>query len=158
MRLTGFAPRTIQIVVDELVADGILTDRREGNRRYFRANSRHPFFLPLRDLLLRSEGLVDVLAEALGESGIERALVFGSMAEGTAVAESDVDMLIVGEIGLKEAVRRLTGVTDILGREINPIVWTRDEYERRKASQDHFLTMVREGKTLYFVGEPDESG
>ena len=157
VRLTGFAPRTIQVTVDQLVGDDLLRDRRDGNRRYFQANSNHPFFGPLRDLFLRSEGLADVLASALGEDKIDWAIVFGSIPEGTATAESDVDLLIVGDLGLKEAVTRLSGVSEELGREVNPIVWKREEYERRRQERDHFLMRVEEGETLYVVGEPNES-
>ncbi|MFO7769372.1 MAG: nucleotidyltransferase domain-containing protein [bacterium] len=157
VRLTGFAPRTIQVALDQLVEEDLLKDRRDGNRRYFQANTSHPFFGPLRDLFQRSEGLADVLASALGEEEIDWAIVFGSIPEGTATAQSAVDLLIVGDLGLKEAVARLSGTAETLGREVNPIVWTRDEYERRSDEEDYFLMRVQEGETLYVVGEPDES-
>ena len=60
VRLTGFAPRTIQEVVDQLVQEGILDDRRDGNHRYFSVNTKHPLFPPLRDLFIRSEALTEV--------------------------------------------------------------------------------------------------
>lgn len=153
VRLTGFAPRTVQREVDHLVEGGLLVERRSGNRRYLRANPAHPLFRPLREILMKTEGLVPVLAQALGHQGVELALVFGSFAAGTPTPESDVDLLIVGSIGLREAVRRLTPAQDTLGREINPVVWTRAELERRRSRRDPFIGRVLSGPRLFVIGE-----
>lgn len=157
VRLTGFAPRTIQKELDNLVQKDLLIERRSGNRRYLQANTNHPLFKPIQDLLLRSEGFLEVLRDALGEKGIDFALVFGSMADGTAKSASDIDILIVGDIGLRAALKRMSGLPDLLGREVNPVVWTSDEYKRRLAEQDHFLMNILQQPRLEIKGTPDES-
>jgi hypothetical protein len=68
-------------------------------------------------------------------------------------AGSDVDLLIVGSIGLREVVRRLTPAQDVLAREINPVVWTRKELERRRKEKDAFLKRVLTGPTILVTGE-----
>jgi predicted nucleotidyltransferase len=156
VRATGLAPRTVQVELDRLVAAEILLERRSGNRRYLRANERHPFYRPLRELLAKGEGLVGIVRDVLGTSGIEVAFVFGSMADGTAKAGSDIDLLIVGDVGLREVVGRLAPAHERLGREINPIVWTREEFERRRRSNDHFLGRVLSGSRLMVVGAESE--
>ena len=152
VRATGLAPRTVQVELDRLVAAEILLERRSGNRRYLRANERHPFYRPLRELVAKGEGLVGVVREALGTDGVDFALIFGSVAAGTAKAESDVDLLIVGDLGLREAVRRVTPLYERLGREINPVVWTKAEFERRRDAGDHFLTNLLSGPQLQVIG------
>lgn len=152
------APRTVQREIDHLVEADLLTDRRDGNRRYLRANERHPLFAPLREILLKSEGLVSVLQRALGNRGVEVALVFGSMASGRAMAGSDVDLLIVGPIRSREAVRRLKDVQHDLGREINPVVWTPDEFRTRLAAQDHFIMSVLREPRLMVMGDERKLG
>ena len=151
-RDTKLSPRTVQVELNRLVAADILLERRSGNRRYFRANERHPFYRPLRELVARGEGLVGILREALGSEGVDFAFVFGSVAAGTAKAESDVDLLIVGELGLREAVRRVAPLYEHLGREINPVVWTKAEFERRRSAGDHFLTNLLSGPQLQVIG------
>jgi len=156
VRLTNFAPRTIQKELDNLVQKDLLIERRSGNRRYMRANTSHPLFKPIQDLLLRSEGFVGVLQDALGEEGIDIALVFGSIANGTAKSASDIDILVVGDIGLRETIKRLSEVPNLLGREVNPVVWTRDEYQQRLVKQDHFLMNILQQPRLEIKGTPDE--
>ena len=151
-RATRLAPRTVQVELDRLVAGGILLERRSGNRRYLRANERHPFYHPLRELVAKGEGLVGVVRDALGTDGIDFACIFGSIAAGTATAESDIDLLIVGDLGLREAVRRVAPLYERLGREINPIVWTNAEFQRRREAGDHFLTNLLAGPKLQVIG------
>lgn len=156
VRATGLSPRSVQVELDRLVAADIVVERRSGNRRYVRANDRHPFFGPLRELLTRGDGLLGFLREALGNEGIDFALVFGSVAAGTAGSNSDIDVLLVGDLGLRGAVDRLTMAQERLGREINPVVWTRAEFEQRKKNADHFLRRIAAGPRIIITGKSDE--
>lgn len=139
VRRTGLAPRTVHQEVEKLVRADLLAERRDGNRRYLHANERHPLFRPIREIVLKTDGLADVLRDALGTDGIEIALVFGSIAAATPRAGSDVDLLIVGSLGLREASRRLGSAQDTLGREIVPMVWTPAEFDWRRHGKDPFL-------------------
>ena len=152
VRLTGFAPRTVQEEVDRLVEGDLLAERRSGNRRYLTAQKRHPLFRAIREIVIKTVGLIDILRDTLGTRGIDFALVFGSIAEGTDRSLSDVDLLVIGKLGLRETVRRLTPAQDQLEREINPVVWTRKEFQRRLTKSDHFLTLVLRGPRLMVVG------
>ncbi len=152
VRLTGFAPRTVNQEIDRLVASDLLTERRHGNRRYLSANERHPLFRPIREIVLKTDGLAGVLSEALGIDGVDFAFVFGSIAAAAAKGGSDIDLLIVGDIGLREAVKRLAPAQDQLEHEIVPIVWTLREFERRRQDGDHFLSDILRGPRIVVVG------
>ncbi len=154
VRQTGLAPRTVHQEIEKLVRAGLLAERRDGNRRYLRANDRHPLFRPVREIVLKTDGLADVLRHALGQEGIALALVFGSLAAATSTAGSDVDLLLVGTLGLREAVRRLRPAQDTLGREIVPVVWSPAEFARRRRNRDPFLARVLGGPTVPVIGEP----
>ena len=155
VRLTGLAPRSVHQEVERLVAAGMLADRRSGNRRYLHAEERHPLFRPVREIVLKTTGLADVLRQSLGTAGVELAVVFGSIAGDRPSAGSDVDLLIVGSIGLREAVRRLGTAQETLGREVSPVVWTRPELERRRDEGDPFLRRMAKGPIIPIVGSED---
>jgi predicted nucleotidyltransferase len=80
------------------------------------------------------------------------------MAAGGAVAGSDVDLLIIGSIGLRQAVRKLRDAQADLGREINPVAWTIKEYQSRLTAQDHFLISVLREPRLFVVGDERKLG
>ncbi|MCH7876057.1 MAG: nucleotidyltransferase domain-containing protein [Gemmatimonadetes bacterium] len=158
VRHTGLALRTVHQEVNRLVNADLLSERRDGNRRYLSANDAHPLFRPIREIVLKTDGLAHVLRDALGNHGVEFAFVFGSIASDTPVAGSDVDLLVVGDVGLRATVKRLANAQDTLGREINPVVWTCAEFRRRRRKRDHFLTRVLEGPRVAVLGEiPDAS-
>lgn len=154
VRRTGLAPRSVQVEVDQLVGADLLLERRSGNRRYLRPNPDHPLFQPIQEIVLKTDGLATVLRDALGTEGVTLALVHGSLAAGIARASSDVDLLVVGSVGLREAARRLRPAHDTLGREINVVVWTVEEFERRRREADPFLTRVLAGPRIEVIGEP----
>ena len=81
-RQTGFAVGTVRQDVEKLVKLGLVTRRKDGNRVYYAANEVHPLAGDIRQLVLKTVGLADVLAESLSDEGIRCALVFGSVAAG----------------------------------------------------------------------------
>ena len=151
-RKAGLALGTIQRDIAQLVKMGLVVRRADGNRVYFTANNEHPLAPDLRRLVLKTAGLADILRQALGDTGIRSAFVFGSIAAGTEDARSDVDLMIVGEIGLRETSKRLSGVSDQIGREINPHVLSAAEFARRRVARDHFVSEVMESPRIWIKG------
>ena len=130
--------------------------RRAGNRVYYRANADHPLFPEIHRLVLKTSGLVDVLGEVLKKPGVKVAFVFGSVAGGKATASSDVDLMVVGLLGLRELTSLLEGTAEKLGREVNPHVLSEVDYRSRIEQGDHFVTNVLSGPKLFVVGSQDD--
>lgn len=155
-RRSGLALGTVQQEVKKLEAMELLISRRDGNRVYYSANAAHPLYADIRNLVLKTSGVVEVLREALAEKGIGVAFVFGSVARGEEGAASDVDLMIVGDVGLKTVSGWLRGISEKLGREVNPHVMDAKELRRRRESGDHFILRVLESQKLFVVGDEDE--
>lgn len=156
VRQSGLTLGTVQTEIDKLLAAGLLLDRRDGNRRYVRANASHPLFPDLHNLVLKTAGLRDVLTDALdGLDSIRVALVFGSVAAGTAKADSDVDLLVVGDLGLRALAPRLRPATERLGREINPVVMSPVEFARERATKPLLVDLLAKPK-LFIKGDERE--
>lgn len=107
-------------------------------------------------MVLKTVGLVDVLGSALRTDGIRCAFIFGSIASGTEGAESDVDLMVIGEIGLRKLAALLAGVSDSLGREINPHVWSEQEFGKRLREKEHFATSVMASEKIFVIGSEHE--
>lgn len=157
-RQSGLSLGTLQTEVEKLCAADLLLSRRDGNRRCFRANAAHPLFTDLRQLVLKTAGLCDVLAEALRDvAGVESAFIFGSLAAGTGKAGSDVDLMVIGDAGLRALAPRLRKAAEQLGREINPVTMTPAEFARDRAKKP-FLRDVLAREKLFIKGNSDELG
>ncbi len=106
--------------------------------------------------MLKTSGIAAHLEAALsGIPGIVSAFIFGSIAAGTENAESDVDLLVLGSAGLRKISAALRGVSDSLGREINPHCLTVEEWRQRLTGDDAFVRRVAAEPKLWLKGGPD---
>jgi DNA-binding transcriptional ArsR family regulator len=147
---------TVQGELEKLSSADLVTSRRDGNRRYYRANAEHPLFPDLQQLVLKTSGLRDVLAGTLrGVKGVEIAFVFGSLAGGSGKARSDVDLFVIGNVGLRALTPALRRVVDTVGREVNPVSMTAAEFRQRRAKDPFVLDVLRKEK-MFVKGDADE--
>ena len=149
VRQSGLSLGTVQQELKGLTAVGLLKSRRDGNRVYFSANPDHPAHRELSALVLKTNGLAGVLGKALTNPDVQLAFVFGSIARGETHAESDVDLMVIGSIGLRGLTKLLSGVAEVVGREINPHILTPEEFRERTRTKDHFVTSVLAAPMLF---------
>jgi predicted nucleotidyltransferase len=149
---------TIQKEVEHLWKAGLLTRHREGRRIEYQANREAFAFEELRALLERTVGWVGGLHEALRplRKDIDCAFIYGSIAADTATAESDVDLMVIGDVPFEKVVRAVRRVQDELGREVNPSVFTRSEFREKLAAGVPFLKRVMAGPKKFIIGEARE--
>ena len=154
----GLRPSSIQRELRALVGAGILRRRRDGNRVYFQPDPECPFLAELQGLLAKTAGLADVLREALGPFAkrIEWAFVFGSIARSDEDSRSDIDLMVVGDIGLSDLAPVLRPVEARLGRPMNPVVLRRAELLKKLRQRNHFVRKVLAGEKLFVLGREDE--
>jgi predicted nucleotidyltransferase len=156
VRQSGLSLGTIQQEIQRMIRVGLVTARKDGNRICYRANSEHPVYPDLRSLVLKTDGLVGVLQPALDGRDVNLAFIFGSVALGEAQPGSDVDLMVLGSIGLRRLSTLLSGLAERIGREINPHVMTPVEFLERKSRRDHFITAVLESPRLFVKGTEHE--
>lgn len=148
----------VQREVRNLVELGLVTRRRDGNRVYYQANRGSPVFPDLQGLILKTVGLADVVREALEplRDRIEVAFVFGSLAAGHVTPESDVDLMVIGKAGLRDVAPPLAEASGTLGREVNPVTLSPEEWAERLRRDDHFISRVADEPKIFVLGTADE--
>lgn len=152
-RLSNLAVGTLQTELVKLAGEELLLSRRDGNRLYFRANTAHYLYPELHNIALKTTGLREQLAEVLeGVEGIDLAFVFGSLADDSASAESDVDLMVVGSVGLRALAPLLRPVSDKLGREINPMTLTLKSFNKKVKADDAFMNSVMAKRRIWIIG------
>ncbi len=153
-RIIGIGPGTVQRELRRLVEAGILIRSGRGQRQHYRANTDCPVFEDLKNLMIKTAGLADELREALAPLAekIEFAAVYGSQASGTATANSDVDLLIVGEVDELELHRRISGAENNLSRSVNYTLLNRGEFARRRKEKGGLLDRIIKGQLIFLVG------
>lgn len=159
-RLTGVSPGTLHRELTALTSLGILHRNQVGRQVFFAANRECPVFEELAGLLRKTAGSVEVIRDVLQPhaSRIRAAFVYGSVAAGTEISSSDVDVMILGDISFGEAVQALAPAEASLRREINATVMKPEEFLHKRKAKDGFVSTVWGGPKLWVIGGEDELG
>jgi DNA-binding transcriptional ArsR family regulator len=154
-RRMGVPASSLQRELHDLSEVGILKTYRQGRMVYYQANTDSPVFSDLRGLLIKTAGFVDILARALKPlaARLRTAFVYGSVAAGSEQSDSDVDLMVVGQVSPKDLALPLRRARELLGRNINPTVYTPDEFDKKRAASDPFLKQVMGRPKLFVLGK-----
>jgi hypothetical protein len=157
-RAAGTPPSSLQRELAALTAAGLVVREARGHQVYFRANPDSPLFAELRGIVVKTFGVADVLRGALAPLAprIRAAFVYGSIARGDARAESDVDVMVVGQVRFEQVVERLQPAEGRLGRSVNPTVYPPVEFREKVAAGTPFLATVLQEPKIFLMGGEGE--
>ena len=157
-RVTGAGMGSLQRELKQLSEAGVIQRSEIGRQAFFKANSDCPVFLELRNLIIKTFGVADVLRAALSPLAetIQVAFIFGSMVSGEFKQSSDLDVMVIGKIEFAEVVAALSPVQETLAREINPTVYPSEEFKSKLAEGHHFLKTVLNASKLFLIGDENE--
>lgn len=155
IRLAGAGTGAVQRELASLSNSELLTVTHIGNQKHFQANASAPVFNSLRDLVLKTSGLADVLRTALAAFGnsVHAAFVFGSVAKREDRSNSDIDLLVISDgLGYAELFAGLEDSAKRLGRAVNPTLFSQQEFARRVRDKQVFVRRVLAQPKIWIVG------
>jgi predicted nucleotidyltransferase len=155
-RRSGLNESTVRQELRKLVRLDLVQSRRDSNRVYYRAKTENPLYPEIHNLVLKTSGLADVLKSALADKRIRVAFVFGSIASGEEKTGSDVDLMVIGRLGLRDLSGLLSGVEEKIGREVNPHVMSENEFRSRLKAKEHFMSSVVKGPKIFLIGSEND--
>jgi predicted nucleotidyltransferase len=137
---------------------GILVSATEGKHKYYQANRQSPLFDELHGLILKTVGVADIIKKALEPrmADIKLAFIFGSLAKRAENRFSDVDLLVVGNITFGEVCDLISIAEGTLNREVNPVVYTLSEFDKRLSENHYFISDILSGDKIFVVGDENE--
>jgi predicted nucleotidyltransferase len=137
---------------------GILVSTTEGRQKYYQANRQSPLFSELHGLMLKTVGVADIIKKALEprRADIKLAFIFGSVAKKAENRFSDIDLLVVGDITFGDLVDLISTAEEALSRELNPVVYTLTEFNKRVSENHDFIRDVLSGDKIFVIGDENE--
>jgi predicted nucleotidyltransferase len=148
----------VQRELENLSRIGLIVRTSSGNQVYYQANRQSPIFPEMRSLVSKTIGVFHLLRSALDalSKQIVAAFVYGSIAREEETAQSDIDLMVVGNATLDEILSRLADVEKRLGRPVNPTVYSIAEFKSKLEDGNHFLSAVLKDKKVFLLGGEDE--
>lgn len=157
-RLTDVPAGSLHRELKLLSDSGLLQRTEAGNQVRYQANPECPILPELAGIFRKTSGLADVLRELLAplKSNIKIAWVFGSMAQGSAQAGSDIDLMVIGSVSFANVVHACHAGAGKLGREVNPVVMTRAAFRTKLQAGERFVARVAREPKIFVIGDDGE--
>ena len=150
----------VSMIRNELVnleKDGMFISKKKDNSIYYSLNKSYPLFEELKSIVFKTIGIQGLLKETLNKTkDIEVAFIYGSFAKKEEAAKSDIDLFIMGRIDDSRLLREIRKLEEVLKREINYTIFTRDEFKKKVKEKDSFIIELLENPKIFIVGSEDE--
>jgi predicted nucleotidyltransferase len=159
IRLAGSGSGAVQRELEKLAKAGILNVTVSGNRKLYQANRQSPIFGELHSLIVKTVGLVEPIRRALKQKlpEIDVAFIYGSIAKGEDTANSDIDLMIIGQQPTySEVYTALQKAEKTLLRPVNPTLMTPVEWKQKVADETSFVRNVLDQPKLFVFGTENE--
>jgi predicted nucleotidyltransferase len=159
IRLARSGSGAVQRELQRLERSGLVTAARVGNQKHYRANVRSPVFPELRGLIVKTVGLAEPLREALAPHAerINAAFVYGSVAKGEETAESDVDLMVIGEdVTYSDFFDGFLNAQQVLHRPIHANFVSPDEWRRKLHEGRAFFSKINAQPKIFVVGSQED--
>jgi hypothetical protein len=137
----GDSTNSIRLELNRFEEAGMLKTESSGNKKYFKANTDHPLFQEVHNILMKYIGvdkIIEKVVQRLGE--VEQVYLIGSLSKG--IDHKIIDLIFFGNIDKEYLVRLIDRVEEHLSRKIRYITYSFEE-------QDEILKQHPDGLLLW---------
>ena len=155
INLAGIGSGAVQRELARLAQSGLVTVRPVGNQKHYQANPASPIYDELCGVVRKTVGLAEPLRAALAPlaTHIKAAFVYGSVAKKEDTARSDIDLMLVSDtLTYGDTVLALQAASELLGREVNPNIFTPQDFAKRLKEGGSFVSRVMAQPKVWLIG------
>jgi predicted nucleotidyltransferase len=141
--------------LSRLQRSGLVTVERIGNQKHYRANRDSPVFEELRGLVVKTVGLADPIRRFFQPyaGAIKAVFVYGSVAKGTDTAQSDIDLMVIGdELSYSDLYAAAQSAEDELGRKVNPLFLSFKDWQRKSSDRGSVMGKISSSPKIFIIG------
>lgn len=146
-KILNLDPKNTDRKLKQFEKEGLLNSDFEGKQRYFTINKSYPLLKEYKEIVLKTLGIEKELREIVAnDKEIREAYIYGSYATDKMDANSDIDLLLVGNHSSIALQRRLLLIEKEIQREINVVSLSPEEFEKKK--MESFVKSIMDGKYI----------
>ena len=156
-RILNFSVGNIRRELIKLESTGLFLSENKGNLVYYYLNQSYPLFEELKSIISKTSGASKMLQNILVKfKDIDRAFIYGSFAKGEEREDSDIDLLIIGEVNEDKLIEEIGKLERKLQREINYAIYEKEDFKKKKKEGNSFILDILKEKKIFLIG--DENG
>ncbi len=122
----GESTNAIRLELNKLEKAGMLSFFMEGNKKVFTANTRHPLFNEVHNIILKHIGIdkiIENVVERLGD--VEKVYLVGKFAQG--LDSQIIDLILIGNVEKTYLIQLIDKVERLINRKIRYLVYSQKE-------------------------------
>lgn len=132
---------------------GVIGRDAEARPHRFSAATEDASYPALADLLRRTVGVESELRATLDRPDVHAAAIFGSWVSGARRPDSDIDVLVIGDAGLRDLRRLIRPIEKSTGRRIDLTLLGDGEFHKLLADGSSFVRGVMDAPVTPLVGD-----
>ncbi len=159
IRLSAGGSGAIQRELARLEESGLVKVSNIGSQKHYQANPEAPIYNELIAIVQKTIGLVYPLKKALNPllADIDAAFVYGSVAKRTDTASSDIDLMLISDkLSYADIFSTLEDTISIVGRTINPTVYSKQEFKLRIEQGNSFIKRILLQPRIWIIGQDSD--
>lgn len=122
----GESSNAIRVELNKFEEAGMLESTTQGNKKVFKANTKHPLFSEIHSIILKYVGIDQIVEEVVERLGdVEKVYLAGKFAKG--LDSKIIDLIFVGNVDKAYLIHLVDKVEGIIDRKIRYIVYDQDE-------------------------------
>lgn len=141
--------------LSKLKRSGLVSVQRIGNQTHYQANAEAPIFEELRGLVEKTVGLAEPIRKSFEPYGdmIKSAFVYGSIAKGTDTAESDIDLMVIGDnLNYSDLYGAAQNIEIKLRRKVHPLFLSVEDWHLKTSSKGSVFHKISSSPKIFIVG------
>lgn len=138
----GESSNAIRVELNRFSRAGMLSSYQKGNKKYFKANTNHPLFQEIHNIILKYVGIDKVLENVIENLGdVNRVFLTGEFAKG--IDSPIIDLLIIGEIDKEYLLKLVVKAEGMTNKKIRYMSFSYKEWDKYKKglNMDHVLLL-----------------
>lgn len=142
----GESSNAIRLELNRFEKAGMLVSHSKGNKKLFKANTKHPLFNEVHNLLLKNIGFDTIIEKVITRLGdVEEVYVVGDFARG--IDSQVIDLVFLGSINIEFLIKLINKTEKLIDRKIRYITYSQKEIAKtnwKKENPDALLLWVKE--------------
>jgi DNA-binding transcriptional ArsR family regulator len=122
----GESSNAIRVELNRLEDAGMLTSSSQGNKKYFTANTNHPLFNEVHNILMKYIGFDQIIEKVIRRLGeVDQVYVTGDLSRG--LNSEIIDLLFIGNIDKSYLIELIEKAEELISKKIRYITYSREE-------------------------------
>ncbi|RYD59418.1 MAG: ArsR family transcriptional regulator [Sphingobacteriales bacterium] len=132
---------SVRVELNRFEEAGMLISKNEGNKKFYKANDKHPLIKDLHSIMLKYIGvdtIVELLIERLGD--LEKMYLTGDYAKG--YDSGIIDLVFVGQVDKEYLINVISKGEKLISKKLRFLTYNMQEWEKIKpgvSGSDNYL-------------------